>query len=113
MSVSNRLNANSEAALPPFILELHKRASVYGSYETTPCRHNASFDGIYLSAVQMESHAFLSGAQVRAYIKTVLMDQRFLAKPKKYVADWEARRTQQGYPQGPALEFFIKNRELL
>ena len=110
--------------------ELHSRANVYTPTEikepnkrgeTLPSnpRQETSFAGICLSRTQVDSRAFLNGAQVRTYIKCVIEDLKFQLEPKKYVADWEMRRTEersQGeerFPQHLALDFFIKNRDLL
>ena len=58
----------------------------------------------------------VNGSQVRAYVKTILMDSQFRANPKTYVTNWSILEDQLGYerfPQGPALEFFIKHSSYL
>ncbi len=104
MSVQLRLNPN--------ILELQKRASVYMPVGTLAEGNFYNVDGIGLCPIQTSSHASLSHAQVRAWIKSVLQDDNFLADPKKYVTEWNDRKPT-GYPHYYALQFFLQNIKLL
>ncbi len=58
----------------------------------------------------------VNGSQVWAYVKTILSDPQFRANPKAFVTNWSILEEQLGcerFPQGPALEFFIKHSSYL
>ena len=104
MSVHTKSNPNMS--------ELWDRASAYMPSGALAEANSYNVDGVCLSPIQISSSSFLSHAQVRAYIKSVLQDDRFLAEPKTYVNEWNERKPT-GYPHFFALNFFLQNIKLL